>query len=77
MLAALFAHLPLALLALAFEGAFGYPRALLARIGHPVVRIGAAISALEARLNEGPPVARRVRGVAALAALLTGSLALG
>jgi len=77
LLAALFAHLPLTLLALAFEGAFGYPPALLARIGHPVVWIGAAISALETRLNEGPPAARRVRGVAALAALLTGSLALG
>ena len=37
----------LTLLALLIEAAFGYPPALLARIGHPVIWIGAAIDALD------------------------------
>ena len=45
----------LTLLALLIEAAFGYPPALLARVGHPVIWIGAAIDALDTALNRGPP----------------------
>jgi len=48
----------LTLLALVLEAAFGYPPTLLARIGHPVMWIGAAIDALDGAFNRG----RRWRG---------------
>ena len=60
----------LTLLALLIEAAFGYPPALLARVGHPVIWIGAAIDALDKALNRGPPTPRRLRGALALALLL-------
>jgi adenosylcobinamide-phosphate synthase len=65
--------LPLALLALSIEGAFGYPHTLLRRIGHPVIWIGALIDWLDRRLNrEGEDVERRRRkGTIALVVLLT------
>ncbi|QGM45980.1 adenosylcobinamide-phosphate synthase CbiB [Methylocystis heyeri] len=71
------AHFGLALAALAAEAALGYPPALFARIGHPVVWIGAAIEKLETGLNRGPPLRRRLCGVVTTALLLSGSLALG
>ena len=64
----------LAVLAVAMiiDGVAGYPATLLARIGHPVMWIGAAITVLEARLNrlDWLPHERRLAGVAALLALL-------
>ena len=64
----------LAVLAVAMiiDGLGGYPAALLARIGHPVIWIGAAIGWLEARLNrlDWLPRERRLAGVAALLCLL-------
>jgi len=61
------------------EAAVGYPDAVFARIGHPAVWIGAAISALEARLNraEEPFRLRRARGAVCLAVLLGGAVAIG
>lgn len=60
------------------EAGLGYPDALFARIGHPVTWIGAALAALDARLNRAdlPAPVRRARGFAALAALLAVCLAL-
>ncbi len=64
--------------ALVVEAWLGYPNALFARIGHPVTWVGAALAALDARLNRDdlPAPARRARGFAALAALLVVSLGL-
>jgi adenosylcobinamide-phosphate synthase len=64
--------LSLVLIALAVDAAMGYPKALFARIGHPVTWIGAAIDACDRRLNRSdrPFGARRRRGVAALAFVL-------
>jgi adenosylcobinamide-phosphate synthase len=61
------------LLALAFEAAVGYPTRVYATIRHPVVWIGAAIGALDRRLNREDlaPARRRRHGVLALALLLT------
>jgi adenosylcobinamide-phosphate synthase len=63
---------PLALLALSIEAALGYPEALLRRIGHPVMWIGALIGRLDRSLNrERDGFARRRRmGVLALVILL-------
>ena len=58
------------LLALVCEASFGYPDALLRRIGHPAIWLGAAIDALEKRFNRGPPGPRRARGFLALTLLL-------
>src|SRR5947209_7626803 len=65
--------LPLALLALTIEAAIGYPHALLRRIGHPVVWIGALIDFLDRRLNKERDGAerRRRKGTIALVILLT------
>ena len=38
--------------------AIGWPARLYARIGHPVTWLGALISALDTRLNDGPRAAR-------------------
>jgi adenosylcobinamide-phosphate synthase len=64
--------LPLALLALSIEAAFGYPHALLQRIGHPVIWIGALIDWLDRRLNRERDDAerRRRKGTIALVILL-------
>jgi len=55
-----------ALLALILERLVGYPNALVARIGHPVIWMGQLISLLDARLNNRT----RGRGVVALLLLL-------
>jgi adenosylcobinamide-phosphate synthase len=65
--------LPLALLALSLEAAFGYPHALLRSIGHPVVWMGALIDFLDRQLNKerGDAERRRRKGTIALIILLT------
>ena len=55
------------LLAMALDAAVGWPNRLYRRIGHPVVWIGALISALEARLNTGAPGRRRATGALTVA----------
>jgi adenosylcobinamide-phosphate synthase len=55
-----------ALLALALERLVGYPNALVARIGHPVIWMGRLISLLDVRLNNRT----RGRGVLTLLLLL-------
>ncbi len=77
MQAALFAHLALTLLAAVIEAALGYPPALFLRIAHPVVWIGAFLGALDARLNRGPPLLRRIAGVLTAGLLALGGLAIG
>ncbi|GAC1331560.1 MAG: adenosylcobinamide-phosphate synthase CbiB [Beijerinckiaceae bacterium] len=69
---------PLALLALSIEGTFGYPEALLHRIGHPVMWIGALIGWLDRALNrERDDFAHRRRmGTLALVILLAIVLAM-
>ena len=57
-----------ALLALFLERLVGYPNALVARIGHPVMWMGRLIAGLDLRLNIGDR--RRQRGVLALIVLL-------
>jgi adenosylcobinamide-phosphate synthase len=57
---------------LAIEAAVGYPDALLARFGHPVMWMGLVLSRLETRLNR-PDLREEVRlvgGVVALVALV-------
>ena len=60
--------LGLALAALLFEAAFGYPSFLLARIGHPVMWIGRLIGALDRHVNRdaAAPRERRLAGIGAL-----------
>lgn len=60
-----------ALLALLLERLVGYPNALVARIGHPVIWMGRLISMLDARLNDRT----RGRGVLALILLLAATAA--
>jgi len=62
-------------LALIVERLFGYPDALVARIGHPVIWMGRLIGALDQRLNRGAN--RRAKGVLGQLILLavTGLLA--
>ncbi|WP_423069290.1 adenosylcobinamide-phosphate synthase CbiB [Devosia sp. CN2-171] len=55
-----------ALIALAVERLVGYPNAVVARIGHPVIWMGRLISLLDTRLNNRT----RGRGVLALLILL-------
>ncbi len=64
--------LPLILIALLCDAAFGYPEALYARIRHPVVWIGALISLLEELLNAAtmPERTRRLNGVVTLFAVI-------
>lgn len=62
------------LAALLAEAWLGYPAALLATIGHPVMWTGAMIAAMERRWNHGPPLRRRVSG-AALVLILAGMAA--
>jgi len=59
------------LLALAVEATFGYPRALLRAIGHPVTWIGALIGWLDRKVNREDDSAtfRRVSGFFALAVI--------
>ncbi len=62
-------------LALLIDAALGEPRWLWSRVPHPAVLMGHAIAALDQRWNSGP--ARRAKGVAAMAALCAGALAIG
>lgn len=66
------------LLAMALDAAMGWPDRLYRRIGHPVVWIGALISACEGRLNHGAAQRRRTGGAVtvALVCLATGGAAL-
>jgi adenosylcobinamide-phosphate synthase len=63
----------LAPLALLIERLVGYPPAVFRLIGHPVTWMGALISWLEPRLNQG--ASRRARGVAMLLLVLLTGLA--
>lgn len=62
----------LALAALAFEGAFGYPAPVFARIGHPVTWIGRMISWLDVTLNHenATSMRRRRAGMVALVVIV-------
>jgi len=70
--------LPLLMLALIAEAAFGYPQRFYAAIGHPVTWTGRLIAALDRGLNrESASFAlRKSMGVPALALLLTVTIAL-
>jgi len=72
------ASLPLLVLALMIEAAFGYPQRFYAAIGHPVTWIGRLIDALDRALNqEALSFARRkAMGVLALALMLAIAIAL-
>ncbi len=61
--------------ALALDAAFGEPEALWRRVPHPVVLIGRAIDALDARWNRGPD--RKAKGVAALIVVGGGAALIG
>ncbi len=62
----------LACAALLLEAAFGYPSALLGRIGHPVIWIGRLIAFLDARLNRETlrDGLRRLAGLLALVVIV-------
>ncbi|SIO32739.1 adenosylcobinamide-phosphate synthase [Rhodovulum sp. ES.010] len=64
------------LVALALEGAMGWPDRLHARIGHPMVWIGALIAGLERRWNrpELTDRARLIRGGATVAVTLSAAI---
>ena len=72
------ASLPLLVLALMIEAAFGYPQRFYVAIGHPVTWIGRLIDALDRVLNrEAASFAlRKTMGVLALALLLAVAIAL-
>jgi adenosylcobinamide-phosphate synthase len=65
--------------ALAVEACIGYPRALYARIAHPVVWIGKLIEALEHRWNDPSrsETARRVLGVVTMTIVAGSAAAVG
>ncbi len=69
--------LPLLICALVLEALLGYPEVLYRLIRHPVVWIGAVISALDRALNRGPAWARRLGGGITVLVLVGGSLAIG
>ena len=68
----------LLLFGLALEAVLGWPDWLLRRIGHPVMWIGAVISASERRLNSGSDSRRLVTGGITVAAtlILTAAIAI-
>lgn len=70
---------PVALAALALDAAFGWPRALYRRIGHPVGLFARIIDACEARWNRSASsfAARRARGVLTLLILLAAAAGCG
>lgn len=72
------ASLPLLVLALTIEAAFGYPERFYAAIGHPVTWIGRLIGWLDRVLNQETAsfVRRKAMGVLALALLLAIIIAL-
>lgn len=65
-------HFTAAVLALLAERIFGYPKPVYRLIGHPIEWIGTLLSKLEIMLydSDAEPMAARLRGVAALVALL-------
>jgi adenosylcobinamide-phosphate synthase len=65
-------HFTAAALALLIERLFGYPQPLYDKIGHPVEWIGTILKKLETLLydSEAEPLQARLRGLAALLALL-------
>lgn len=69
-------HALVAALALIVERVAGYPRPLLAAIGHPVIWMGRLIDWLEVRLNhaQDAPEVRRKGGIAMLLALVGATL---
>ncbi len=71
------ASLPLLVLALVAEAAFGYPQRFYAAIGHPVTWIGALIGVLDRTLNSEAAsfVTRKAMGALALLVLLAVVLA--
>lgn len=71
------ASLPLLVLALTIEAAFGYPQRFYAAIGHPVTWIGRSIGMLDRVLNREASsfVTRKAMGVVALALLLAITIA--
>lgn len=73
------ADVPCVLAALIVEACVGYPRALLGRIGHPVVWIGRVIDALERRWNHPSrsQSARKLLGVLAIMTVATLALSAG
>lgn len=62
-------------LALLLDAALGEPRWLWDRVPHPAVLMGRAVAWLDDTLNRGP--SRRFKGVAAMALLALGAIALG
>ena len=68
---------PLLLCALALEALLSYPDALYRLIRHPVVWIGAVITALDRALNRGPAAARRLGGIVTVLILVGGAVAIG
>jgi len=62
-------------LALLLDAAFGEPRLLWSRWPHPAVLMGRAVGWLDTRLNTGTQ--RRLRGIAALLALVLGAGTIG
>jgi adenosylcobinamide-phosphate synthase len=68
-----------ALAALVIEAVFGYPQALVRRIGHPVMWIGALIAWVDRRWNRAADrfAARRLRGVAVVVGLIVVMAAFG
>ena len=69
----------LALTALLIEAAVGYPQALVRRIGHPVMWMGALIAWADRRWNgDGDSFAtRRARGVGLVVLLVVGTMTTG
>ena len=72
------ASLPLLVLALTIEAAFGYPQRFYAVIGHPVTWIGRLIGMLDRGMNREAAsfTRRKVMGVLALVLLLAATIAL-
>ncbi|MEO1192422.1 MAG: adenosylcobinamide-phosphate synthase CbiB [Pseudomonadota bacterium] len=62
------------LVALAIDALLGWPKRLYDHIGHPVTWIGALITGLEARLNQGQAGRRRVLGAVCLVAVLAAAV---
>lgn len=62
-------------LALILDAAFGEPRWLWSRLPHPAVLTGRAVAALDRRLNRAPR--RRLKGIAALLALIAAAALIG
>lgn len=72
------ASLPLLVLALTIEAAFGYPQRFYAAIGHPVTWIGRLIGLLDRALNREASsfITRKAMGVLALVLLIAVTIAL-